>query len=228
VLATPEKRNAGVTLEQLFERFQSGEVKELRVVLKADVQGSLEPIINSLEEIDKGDIKVNILHAETGNISESDVMLASASKAVVIGFNVHADSASQRLADAEGVSIRIYNIIYRLLEDVEKALTGMLEPEFVERDLGKSEVRALFRISKIGNVAGCRVISGEVRRNAKARIVRGGKVIYEGEIASLKHLQQDVREVRAGFECGITIKGFTDFLEGDMIECYVVEKKEIE
>jgi translation initiation factor IF-2 len=225
--ATKESRPMGVTLEQLYDRFQSGEVKELRVVLKADVQGSLEPIMNSLNEIDKGDIKINVLHAETGNISESDVMLASASDAIAIGFNVTADNASQRLAEAEGVSIRLYEIIYRLLEDVEKALTGMLEPEYISREIGKAEVRAVFHISKIGNIAGCRVATGEIRRNAKARLKRNGKILHDGDIGSLKHLQQDVREVRTGYECGISLKGYTDYAEGDVIECYVMEKKEI-
>lgn len=225
--AGAEARSTGITLEQLFDRFQSGEIKELRIILKADVQGSLEPIINSLKELDRGEIKINILHAETGNVSENDVMLAAASKAIVIGFNVQADSASQRLAESEGVSIRLYDVIYRLLEDVEKALAGMLEPEFVEREIGKAEVRAVFHISKVGNVAGCRVLSGEIRRNAKGRLVRDGKILHEGEIASLKHLQQDVREVRAGFECGLTIRGIDDYMVGDVIECYVVERKEI-
>jgi translation initiation factor IF-2 len=219
-------KSAGVTLEQLFDQYQSGEIKELRVILKADVQGSLEPIVNSLNDFDKGDIKVKILHAETGNISESDVMLASASKAIVIGFNVQADNASQRLAETEGVSIRLYDIIYRLLEDVEKALSGMLEPEMVEVELGKAEVRAIFRISKVGNVAGCMVTSGEIRRNAKARLIRNGKILHDSEMGSLKHLEKDVREVREGFECGIVIKGFSDYQEGDIIVSYTVEAKE--
>jgi translation initiation factor IF-2 len=218
-------QKAGITLEQLFDRFQAGEIRELRVVLKADVQGSLEPIINSLNDMNKGDIKINILHAETGNIGENDVMLASASKAIVIGFNVQADSPARRLAEAEGVSIRLYEIIYRLFEDVEKALKGMLEPEFVEKTIGMAEVRAVFRISKVGNIAGCRVTSGEIRRNGRARLRRKGDILFEGDFSSLKHLQEDVREVRTGFDCGIGLKGFSDMQEGDTIECYVIEKK---
>lgn len=213
-----------LTLEELFDRFQSGEERELRLVIKADVQGSLEPIISSLNELSTGDIKINILHAETGNIGENDVMLASASKAIVIGFNVQAESNVRRLADTEVVSIRLYDIIYRLIEDVEKALKGMLEPVEQKTVVGHSEVRAIFRISKIGNIAGCRVIDGEVRRNARVRILRAGELLYEGDITSLKHMQEDVREVRQGFECGIGIKGFNDIIVGDIIECYIIEK----
>ncbi len=213
-----------VTLEQLFERFQAGEVKELRLIVKADVQGSLEPVISSLNDLGSGDISINILHAETGNIGENDVMLAAASKAIVIGFNVGADSAAMRLADAEGVSIRLYDIIYRLVEDIEKALKGMLEPELRETVIGHAEVRAVFRISKVGNIAGCRVADGEIRRNGHMRVLRRGEAIYKGDISSLKHLQDDVREVRSGFECGIALKGFSEFEPGDILECYVIEK----
>lgn len=227
-LAEQEQRASAArrptSLEDLFERFQTGEVKELRLIVKADVQGSLEPIVSSLEDLSRGDIKINILHAETGNISESDVMLATASDAIIVGFNVHEDSAARRMADSEGVSIRLYNIIYRLTEDVEKALKGMLEPEEQENVIGHAEVRQVFRISKVGNVAGCRVLDGEIHRNAKMRVIRNGQPIYEGPISSLKHLQDDVREVRAGFECGIGVKGFDDFEPGDLLECFTVEK----
>ena len=186
------------SLEDLFTLYQAGEVKELRLIVKADVQGSLEPITNSLEELKEGDIKVNVLHASTGNISENDIMLASASNAFVVGFNVKADGAARRLADTEGVSIRIYEIIYRLLEDIDKALKGMLEPEYQEKVIGEADVLAIFRASKVGKIAGCRVGKGEIRRNAKVRILRDGKVIYDGELASLRHEKDDVREVRQG------------------------------
>jgi translation initiation factor IF-2 len=217
-------QKAPVTLEQLFDRFQAGEERELRLIVKADVQGSLEPIISSLNDLKGGELAINVLHAETGNVGENDIMLASASKAIVVGFNVSADATARRLAEVEGVSIRLYDIIYRLLEDVEKALKGMLEPVLQETVLGRAEVRAIFRISKLGNIAGCRVTEGEIRRNARARVLRKEESIYEGEIHSLKHLQDDVREVRQGFECGIGLKGFADFVPGDMIECYIVEK----
>ncbi len=219
-----EKEKSAVTLEQLFDKFQAGEVRELRLIIKADVQGSLEPIKSSLSDLDSGDISINILHAETGNIGKNDIMLAAASNAIVIGFNVEADSAAQRLAETEGISIRLYNIIYRLIEDIEMALKGMLEPETKESILGHAEVRAIFKISRIGNIAGCYVLDGELRRNALVRVLRGDEVLFDGEVASLKHLQDDVTEVRTGFECGITMKGYNDFETGDIIECYVVEE----
>lgn len=219
-----ESQRSAVTLEQLFEQFQAGEVRELRLVIKADVQGSLEPIKSSLNDLGTGDISITVLHEGTGNIGKNDVMLAVASKAIVIGFNVEADSAAQRLADTEGVSIRNYNIIYRLVEDIEMALKGMLEPEIKETVIGHAEIRATFRISKIGRVAGCYVVDGELRRNAKVRVLRNKEVLYDGEIGSLKHIQDDVTEVRTGFECGIAFKKFNDYEEGDIIECYIVEE----
>jgi translation initiation factor IF-2 len=213
-----------ITLEQFFDKFQTGELRELRLIIKADVQGSLEPIVSTLNDMSQGDIKINILHAETGNIGENDVMLACASKAVIIGFNVQPDSAARRLAETEGVSIRLYDIIYRMTEDIEKALKGMLEPEEKETVVGHAEVRQVFRISKVGNVAGCRVTDGEIRRNGRMRVLRAGESIHEGGISSLKHLQEDVREVRAGFECGIGLKGFDEVQVGDRLECFIVEK----
>lgn len=218
-----DKQKAALTLEHLFDRFQAGEIRELRLIIKADVQGSLEPIISSLKDMSQGDIAINILHTETGNIGESDVMLAAASKAIVIGFNVQPDAAASRMAEVERVSIREYDIIYRLTEDIEKALKGMLEPEEKETVIGHAEVLAIFRISKVGRVAGCRVLDGEVRRNANIRVIRNGESIFDGQMASLKHLQDDVREVRAGFECGIGVKGFGDFEVGDTLESFVIE-----
>jgi translation initiation factor IF-2 len=215
---------AGVTLEQLFERFQAGEVRELRLVVKADVQGSLEPIISSLNDLSTGDIKIHILHKEIGNIGENDIMLAAASKAIVLGFNVQADAPARRLAEAQGVSIRQYDIIYRLLEDIEKALKGMLEPEIQETILGHAEVRAIYKISKVGNIAGCRVTDGEIRRNSRIRLIRKGTILFEGEVSSLKHLQESTNEVRAGFDCGIGLKNFTDIAEGDLLESFILEK----
>lgn len=219
--ATPK---TALTLEQLFDRFQAGEVRELRLIVKADVQGSLEPVVNSLKDLNKEEIKINILYSETGNIGENDIMLAAASKAIVVGFNVQADAAARRLAESEGVSIRLYEIIYRLIEDVEKALKGMLAPEEVETVIGHADVRAVFHISKMGNIAGCRVTDGEIRRNARARLRRGKEIVYEGSISSLKHLQEDVREMRAGFDCGIALKGFNDYAVGDILEAYTIEK----
>ncbi len=215
-----------VSLEDLFTAYEKGEAKSLNLVLKADVQGSLEPILGELDKLGKGEININVLYAETGNIGENDVMLASASKAIILGFNVQAEVAARRLAEAEGVDVRLYDIIYRLTEDIEKALKGMLAPEFVERLLGKAQVLKVFPISKIGKIAGCRVLEGEIRRNGKIRMKRGSDIVFEGELSSLKHEKEDLREVRAGFECGVGLKNFHDIEVGDIIECYVLEKSE--
>ncbi|MEL7625892.1 MAG: translation initiation factor IF-2 [Anaerolineaceae bacterium] len=214
------------TLEELFDRYKSGEAKELRLILKADVQGSLEPITNELEKLSKQqkDISVKVLHAETGNITESDIMLAAASNAVVMGFDVGIDQGARRAADAEGVSIRLYNIIYRLVEDVEKALKGLLEPEMVERVIGKAAVLAVFKVSKGGTAAGCRILEGEFRRNASVRVMRAGQEVVKSEISSIHREKEDVREVREGMECGITVKNFEEFQVGDQLECFVMEK----
>ncbi|MFH2102250.1 MAG: translation initiation factor IF-2 [Chloroflexota bacterium] len=218
--ATAQKK---VTLEELFAKYKAGEAKELNLILKADVQGSLEPIVNEVTNLAKGEIAVNVLYAETGNISENDVMLASASHAIIVGFNVQADASARRLADSEGISIRLYDIIYRLTEDVEKALKGMLAPEYAQKVIGKAEILVVFPVSKLGKIAGCKVREGEIRRNAKVRLHRGKDILFEGEIASLKHEKDDVREIRQGFECGIHLKNFNDIAEGDIIECYVLE-----
>jgi len=212
------------SLEDLFAAFQAGEAKELSLIIKADVQGSLEPIMSEVEKLGKGEIGVNVLYAETGNIGENDIMLASASKAIVIGFNVQADVAARRLAEKEGISIRLYDIIYRLTEDIEKALKGMLEPVVTEKVIGRAEVLEVFPISKVGKIAGCKVREGELRRNAKVRLYRGEDLVYEGEMASLKHEKDDVREVRTGFECGVGLKNFHDIEVGDELVCYILEK----
>jgi translation initiation factor IF-2 len=213
-----------ITLEQLYDKFKAGEVRELRLIIKADVQGSLEPIISSLRDLCTEELTVNILYAETGNITENDVMLAAASKAVIIGFSVQADVSARRLAENEGVSIRLYDIIYRMIEDIEKALNGMLEPVEKETVIGHADVRKVFRISKVGNIAGCYIVDGELRRNARAKVLRNGEIVAIGDISTIKHLQEDVREIRQGFECGIAIRNFSDFIEGDRIECVLVEK----
>ena len=215
------------SLEDLFNRFQAGEVRELRLIVKADVQGSLAPITSTLNEIDQKEIKINILHSETGNISESDVMLASASNAIVVGFNVEAEPSASKLAETEGISIRFYDIIYRLTEDIEKALKGMLEPEKQEIILGKAQILAVFSFSKVGKIAGCKVTEGIIRRNANMRVIRGDEVLADNEIASLRREKENVREVREGYECGIRVKGFNDFAEGDTLVCYTFEEKPV-
>jgi translation initiation factor IF-2 len=223
--ATTQKK---ISLEELFAKIKAGEAKELNLILKADVQGSLEPIVNEIKNLGSGEIAINILYAENGNISENDVNLASASDAIIVGFSVQADVSARRLAEAEGVSIRLYDIIYRLTEDVEKALKGMLRPEFTEKVIGKATVLAVFNLTKGGKIAGCRVTDGEIRRNGKIRIYRGKDIVYEGEINSLKHEKEDVREMRTGFECGIGLRNFNDLQVGDFIECYVLEKTAVE
>jgi translation initiation factor IF-2 len=212
------------SLESLFNRVQAGETKELRLIVKADVQGSLEPITTALNEIEKGDVNINVLYSETGDIGENDVNLAVASKAIILGFNVQSDTGAKRLAEAEGVSIRLYQIIYRLTEDIEKALKGMLEPEFKEILIGKAEVMAVFKITKLGNIAGSRVTQNEIRRNGKIRVIRNGEKVFEGEISSLKHEKDDVKEVRQGFDCGISLKNFETFEKGDVLECFTLER----
>ncbi len=215
------------SLEDLFANIQAGQSKELNLIIKADVNGSLQPIVDSIKELsDKNTegIKVRILAAEVGRVTESDIMLASASNAIIIGFNVDVSSARQSAA-AHHVEIRSYDIIYKLLEDIELALKGMLEPKYEPKTVGVAEVRQLFRISKVGVVAGSYILEGEARRNAKARVLRAGKVILDGaSVSSLKRFNEDVREVRTGFECGISLDGFNEFVEGDKIEFYVMER----
>ena len=213
-------------LEQLFERVQAGEEEELRLIIKADVQGSLEPIVSSVKDLKSGgeqEIGVKVIHAGTGNIGDDDVMLASTTNAIIIGFNVGPDTSARRLADAEGISIRKYNIIYHVIDDIEKALKGMLEPVEKKILVGRAEVLVVFPSGKYDQVAGCKVDKGEIKRNSKIRVIRDGKVAFEGDISSLKRHKDDVNEVRDGFECGIGIKDFSSFEEGDILESYVIE-----
>jgi len=213
-----------MSLEEFFAGAQAGKTKQLNIILKTDVQGSIEPIANSLQELGSEDLKVKLLRHSTGNISESDVMLAVASGAIIIGFRVDIDPAVQKTADAEGVDVRVYDIIYKLVEDVDKALKGMLEPVYADKVTGHAEIRAVFRLPQKRAVAGCYVRDGIVTRNSLARVSRNGGVVHEGRISSLKHFKDDVSELRAGFECGIGIEGFADFEEGDVIELYKKER----
>jgi translation initiation factor IF-2 len=208
------------TLEDLFANVQLGEVKELNLIVKADVQGSLDPIVSELNKLGDGEIKIKIIYTETGNISDNDIMLASASNAILIGFNVQADVSARRLAEKEGVDIRLYEIIYRMTEDIEKALKGMLAPVVEEKVLGRADVLAVFSASKFGKVAGCKVTEGVLRRNAKARLIRGDDIVYEGDMGSLRHEKDDVKEIRQGFECGVGFKKFKDIQVGDQLICY--------
>lgn len=213
-----------MTLEDVFANVKAGEAQALNLIVKADVQGSLDPIVTELNKLGEGEIGVKIIYSETGNIGENDIMLASASKAIIIGFNVQADVSARRVAEKEGVDIRLYEIIYRMTEDIEKALNGMLEPVVKEKVLGRAQVLAVFTASKFGKVAGCKVTDGELRRNAKARLFRGTDIVYEGDMGSLRHEKEDVKEIKQGYECGVGFKSFNDIQAGDQLVCYILEK----
>lgn len=215
-----------VTLEDIFAQVNAGMAKELNVILKVDVQGSLQPIVDTLKDMDKkSEVGLKILQADVGNVSENDVMLASASSAIVLAFSVDVDNPARRSADAHHVEIRHYNIIYKLFEDIELALKGMLDPVYEPKTIGVAEVRQVFRISKVGAIAGCFIRDGEARRNARARVRRGDKILVaDSSVSSLKRFNEDVREVRTGFECGVGLSAFNDFEERDLIEFFVMER----
>ncbi|MBF0253520.1 MAG: translation initiation factor IF-2 [Candidatus Omnitrophica bacterium] len=214
---------AHITLEQLHEQIQAGKINTLNLIVKADVQGSLEALIATLSKIEEKEVKLNIIHSGTGDISASDVMLASASNAIVIGFHVAVAADAEALRRREEVDVRVYEIIYELKTAILKALEGLLEPEEKEISVGKARVRQVFRVSKIGAVAGSKVEKGKIVRNARCRVFRDGKIVFEGRIGGLKRFKNDAREVAEGFECGITVDGFADFEEGDEIKAYTVE-----
>jgi len=213
-----------MTLEEIYARAAEGQTKELNLILKADVQGSIEPIESSLTRLGDENLKVRLLLKGTGNITESDVSLAIASNAIVIGFSVQVDPAAARLAEANGVDVRVYDIIYRLTEDIDKALKGLLEPVYQDVTIGHAEVRATFHIPKIGTIAGAMVTDGTIARNARVRVLRDGKVLYDGRVASLRRFTEDVREVATGYECGIGVEGFEAFQAGDVLEFYRKER----
>jgi len=215
-----------VSLETLHDDLQAGEVQDLNIVLKGDVQGSVEALLGELQKIQHTEVRVNVIHTGVGGITENDVNLASASDALVVGFNVRPSAEARQLADRERVDIRTYRVIYQLTEDIQKALVGLLSPVQTEETLGEAEVRALFKVSRLGTIAGCMVTSGLVRRGAQVRVVRDGTVIYETTIAQLKRFKDDAREVSEGFECGILLEGFNDVKEGDVLEAY--ETRQIE
>ncbi|HWO77998.1 MAG TPA: translation initiation factor IF-2 [Bacillus sp. (in: firmicutes)] len=215
-----------ITLENLFEQMKQGEVKDLNVVIKADVQGSAEALAASLQKIDVEGVNVRIVHSGVGAINESDIILASASNAIVVGFNVRPDANAKRAAEAENVEIRLHRIIYKVIEEIEAAMKGMLDPEYEEKVIGQAEVRTTFKVSKIGTIAGSYVTDGKITRDSGVRLIRNGVVIFEGEIDALKRFKDDVKEVSQGYECGITIRNFNDIKEGDVIEAFVMEEVE--
>jgi len=218
-------KTSKVTLDQLYERIKEG-AKELNVILKADVQGSLEALTEALQKLGTEDVKVRVIHGSTGAVTETDVMLASASDAVVIGFKVRPDYRVVEIADREGVEIKVYDIIYDVIAQVKAAMEGLLEPVFQEVLQGHAEVRNLFRVPKVGTVAGCYVTDGKVVRTASIRLLRDGVVVYDGKIFSLKRFKEDAKEVATGYECGIGLENFNDIKVGDVLETYVKEQVE--
>jgi translation initiation factor IF-2 len=219
-----EVKRVPISLDEFFERLQEGDAQSLNLIVKADVQGSLEPLVNSLESLGSEEVELEILRAATGDISESDIMLASASDAVILGFNVEVDTAARAAANSEQVEIKTYNIIYKLIEDVEKALKGMLGPVYEEVIIGRAEVRQVFRIRSAGVVAGCYMRTGEARRNSQIRVIRETSLIHSGKVSSLKHLQDNVREVKSGFEFGVSIDNWSNYESGDILEFFVEEQ----
>lgn len=218
-------RSRKLTLDDLYAKIKEGEIRELNIIIKGDVQGSVEAMKDALEHIVHPEVKVKVIHSSVGGINESDVMLATASSAIIIGFNVRPEIKAYQVAEKEGVDIRLYNVIYEAIEDVKKALEGLLEPTLKEKSLGKAEVRQIFPVSRIGTVAGCYVLDGYMSRSSDGiRIIRDSIVIYEGKISSLKRFKEDVREVQSGYECGIMIENFNDLKVGDILENYVIEK----
>ncbi|MBR2512167.1 MAG: translation initiation factor IF-2, partial [Firmicutes bacterium] len=221
-------RTSSSTLEELFSRIQEGEVKELNLIVKGDVQGSVGAVSSSLEKLSTDDVKVKIIHTGVGAITESDVMLAGTSDAIIIGFNVRPAAGVAQIADRDNIQIRTYRVIYDIIDDVENAMKGMLDPEFKEVVLGEAEIRDTFKVPGVGIIGGAYVTNGKVVRNAEIRLVRDGIVIHEGKISSLKRFKDDAKEVAQGYECGIGIEDYNDIKEGDVIECFQMEEIERE
>jgi translation initiation factor IF-2 len=224
--AIARRQGVRVSLEDIFARAKQGETRDLNLIVKADVAGSLEAIEDEVAKLPQEEVSVNVIHDGVGGINESDVMLASASDAVIIGFNVRPVQDARAVAEREGVEIRGYSVIYKVIEELRSAMEGMLAPEEVEETVGVAEIRQVFRASRVGAIAGCYVRDGTVRRGARARLVRGGTVVHEGRIGSLRRFQDDVREVQAGYECGIVLENYADIKEEDTIE--VFETRQVE
>ena len=223
-IETTRQANSAVSLDTLFEQMKQGEMKDLNIIIKADVQGSVEALAMSLAKIDVEGVNVRIIHTGVGAINESDITLAVASNAVVIGFNVRPDNNAKQMAQTEQVDIRLHSIIYKVIEEIEAAMTGLLDPEFIEKVIGLAEVRQVYKVSKIGTIAGAYVTEGKVSRDGKVRVIRDSVVIYEGEIDTLRRFKDDVKEVQSGYECGMTVENFNDIKEGDVFEVYIMEE----
>jgi translation initiation factor IF-2 len=215
--------NTRVTLDDLFQHIKDGEIKDLNVIIKGDVQGSVEALKGSLAKIEVEGVRVKIIHSGAGAITESDIILAAASNAIVIGFNVRPENQAKITADQEQVDIRLHRVIYSVIEEIEQAMKGMLDPIYKEKVIGHAEVRNTFSISKVGTIAGCMVTSGKITRSAEARLIRDGIVLYEGKLDSLKRFKDDAKEVAQGYECGITLDKYNDLKEGDVIEAFIME-----
>ena len=223
-----EERNStsAMSLDDLFSQMKSGEVVDLNIIVKADVNGTAEAVKSSLEKIDVEGARVNVIRSTVGAISESDILLASASKAIIYGFNVRPDANVRRKADEEGVEIRLHQVIYKMVEEIETAMKGMLAPEMEEVVTGQAEIRHIYKVSKIGNIAGCYVTDGSIKRDCGVRLIREGIIVYEGKLASLKRFKDDAKEVNQGYECGLTIENYNDIKEGDIVEGYVMQEVE--
>ena len=217
-----EETKAKMSLDDLFSQIQAGNLKELPIIVKADVQGSVEAVKQSLVKLSNEEVVVKVIHGGVGAINESDVTLASASNAIIIGFNVRPDATAKSIAEQEGVDLRLYRVIYQAIEDVEAAMKGMLDPVYEEKVIGHAEIRQIFKASGVGNIAGSYVLDGIFQRNCKVRITREGEQIFEGELASLKRFKDDVKEVKAGYECGLVFEGFNDIKEEDKVEAYIM------
>lgn len=216
--------NTKVSLDDLFQQIKEGDIKDLNVIIKADVQGSVEALRGSLEKIDVEGVRVRIIHTGVGSISESDIILASASNAIVIGFNVRPEPSARATAEREKVDIRLHRIIYNVIDEIENAMKGMLDPEYAEKIIGTVEVRQIFKVSKVGTIAGSYVQDGKITRDSMIRLIRDGIVVHEGKVDALKRFKDDVKEVMAGYECGVTLENFNDIKEGDIIEAYIMEE----
>lgn len=217
---TPQK----VSLDDLFNQIQLGNMKELNIVIKADVQGSVEAVRNSLEKLSNEEVRIRTIHGGVGAITESDVTLASASNAIIIGFNVRPEASAKSVADDQKVDMRLYRVIYNAIDDIKQAMKGMLDPVYEEKIIGNAEIRQLFKASGVGTIGGAYILDGKFLRSAQVRIVRDGTIVYDGHLTTLRRFKDDVKEVAAGYECGLLFEKFNDIKEGDIVEAYIMEE----
>ena len=227
-IESERRKSSAMTLEDMSEKIESGELKEIPIIIKADVQGSAEAVKTSMEKLEVGDVHINVIHATAGAITESDIMLADASHAMIIGFNVRPDANIRKKAEEAGVEIRLHNIIYKATEEMENAMKGLLEPVYEDVTIGEAEVRETYKVSKVGTIAGCMITDGKVTNTSSVRLIREGIVIYDGKLGSLKRFKDDAREVLKGFECGMTIQNYNDIKIGDTMEFYEAREVPVE